>query len=169
MEITDALMAAVLDQSQGVVGMLEAIEISHSKWDSVLRYVNDGNAAITLTHEDNNSYEYQYAQIKITRSSDSDTLDQELSFNFGDLGEIVPKLIDAFILDEEIEFPIVNYRVYLVGAYDAPVLVARNLELDSITRDNQGASCQSKAPSLNENGNGDKYTVDLFPSLIGYY
>lgn len=169
MEITQDLINAVLDQSNGVVGMLEAIEISHSKWDSVLRYVNDGDEAVTLKHEDGLSYEYQYAQIKITRSSNSDTLDQELSFNFGDLGEIVPKLIDAFILDDEIEFPIVNYRVYLVGAYDAPVLVARNLELDSITRDNKGASCQSKAPSLNENGNGDRYTVDLFPSLIGYY
>ena len=169
MEITQDLINAVLDQSSSAVGMLEAIEISHSKWPNVLRYINDGDLPLNLKHEDGLSYEYQYAQIKITRSSNSDTLDQELSFNFGDSGEIVPKLIDAFILDEEIEFPIVNYRVYLVGAYDAPVLIARNLELDSITRDNQGASCQSKAPSLNENGNGDRYTVDLFPSLIGYY
>lgn len=169
MEITPDLIAAVLDQSNGNIGMLEAIEISHSKWDSVLRYVNDGDMPVTLKHEDGLSYEYQYAQIKINRSSNSDTLDQELSFNFGDLGEIVPSLLDKFIYDEEIEYPIVNYRAYLIGNYEAPVLIAKGLELDTITRDNQGASCQSKAPSLNENGNGDKYTVDNFPSLVGYY
>ncbi len=168
MEITEEVKQ-ILDQSNGPLGIVEAIEISHSKWPRVLRYVSNSNIPLMLTHENGQSYQYVYAQIKIERSTDSETLEQELNFVFGDLGGIVPELVDLFIKDEVIEYPLVTYRAYFMGKYDTPIFIARDLELDKVTRDWKGASCQSKAPSLNELGNGEVYTASSDPALIGFY
>ena len=168
MEITEEVKQ-ILDQSAGRLGICEAIEISHSKWPRVLRYVSNSNIPLMLTHENGQSYQYVYAQIKIERSTDSETLEQELNFVFGDLGSIVPELVDLFIKDEVIEYPLVTYRAYFMGKYDTPIFIARDLELDKVTHDWKGASCQSKAPSLNELGNGEVYTASSDPALIGFY
>lgn len=168
MEITEEVKR-ILDQSNGPLGIVEAIEISHSKWPRVLRYVSNSNIPLMLTHENGQTYQYIYAQIKIERSTDSETLEQELNFVFGDLGSIVPELVDLFIKDEVIEYPLVTYRAYFIGKYDTPIFIARDLELDSVTRDWKGASCKSKAPSLNELGNGEVYTASSDPALIGFY
>lgn len=162
-------MLSVLDQTAGPTGLIECIEISHSKWPSVLRYVINSSEAMMLTHEDGQSFEYIYAPIKVSRSTDEDTLEQELSFSFGDLGETVPALIDLIIHDEEIELPLVSYRAYLIGQYDSPIFVARDLELEKVTRDWQGTQGDSKAPGLNDSGNGEVYSASTDPSLIGFY
>ena len=78
MEITEEVKQ-ILDQSNGPLGIVEAIEISHSKWPRVLRYVSNSNIPLMLTHENGQSYQYIYAQIKIERSTDSETLEQERS------------------------------------------------------------------------------------------
>ena len=168
MEITEEVKQ-ILDQSAGRLGIVEALEISHPKWPKVLRYVSNSNLPLTLKHENGQSYQYIYAQIKIERSTDSETLEQELNFVFGDLGGIVPELVDLFIRDEVITYPTVNYRAYFIGKYNNPIFIAKNLDLDSVTRDWKGASCKSKAPSLNELGNGDVYTASSDPALIGFY
>ena len=168
MEITNDMLA-VLDQSKGPAGLIECIEISHSKWPWVLRYVINSNEAMTLTHEDVQAFEYIYAPVTISRSADQDTLEQELSFTLGDVGEAVPALIDLFIHDEVIELPIVSYRAYLMGHYDAPIFVARDLELESVMRDWKGTRGDSRAPGLNDNGNGDVYSPSTDPSLGGFY
>lgn len=168
MEITNEMLA-VLDQSTGPAGLIECIEISHSKWPLILRYVINSNEAMNLTHEDGQAFEYTYAPVSISRSTDQDTLEQELSFTLGDVGEAVPTLIDLFIHDEVIELPNVSYRAYLMGKYDVPIFVARDLELESVTRDWQGTRGDSRAPGLNDNGNGEIYSASTDPSLIGFY
>lgn len=168
MEILDEA-SALLDQSGGAIGLLESIEISHSKWDKVYRFAVNSNESVILKHEDGSSYLYEYAPISITRSADADTLEQEISFVFGDLGDTIPKLIDSFINDEVIEFPILSYRAYLIDSYENPIFVARNLEIEKINRDWQGTRADAKAPSLNDSGNGEVYSVSTDPSLIGFY
>lgn len=159
----------LLDQSAGPTGYIECLEISHPKWSVVLRYVINSLENIIVKHEDGQSFEYTYAPIDISRSSDEDTLDQEVSFALGDVGDVVPQLIDLFIHDEEIELPKVSYRSYFVGEYETPIFVARDLELEKITRDAKGTKGTSQAPGLNDNGNGDPYSASTDPSLIGFY
>lgn len=168
MEITTEMLT-LLDQTAGPAGLLECIEISHPNWPSVLRYVVNSSESMILTHEDGQSFEYTYAPVNITRAADEDTLDQELSFTLGDVGEVVPELIDLIIHDEVIELPLVSYRAYLIGQHDSPIFVARNLELESVTRDFKGTRGDSKAPGLNDNGNGEVYSASTDPSLIGFY
>ena len=55
MEITEEVKQ-ILGQSNGPLGIVEAIEISHSKWPKVLRYVSNSNMPLTLTHENGKAY-----------------------------------------------------------------------------------------------------------------
>lgn len=168
MEILDEA-SALLDQSSGVIGLLESIEISHPKWDKVYRFAVNSNEPVFLTHEDGLSYLYEYAPITISRSSDADTLEQELNFVFADLGDTIPKLIDTFINDEFIALPILSYRAYIIGNYENPIFVVRGLEIETINRDWQGTRADARAPSLNDTGNGEVYNTSNDPSLIGFY
>lgn len=168
MELTDDQLS-LLDQSSGIAGLVECIEISHPKWPKALRFVINSFESMMLKHEDNQEYLYEYAPVQISKSTDEDTLEQELGFTLGDLGETVPQLIDLFIHDEVIELPRVAYRAYLVGQYSTPFIVFKDLELESVTRDWQGTRGDSRAPGLNDNGNGEVYSASTDPSLIGFY
>lgn len=168
MEILDEA-SALLDQSSGVIGLLECIEISHPKWDEVYRFVVNSNESVVLTHEDGSSHLYEYAPITISRSADAETLEQELNFVFADLGDTIPRLIDTFIDDEAIDLPVLSYRAYIIGSYENPIFVARGLEIETINRDWQGTRAGAKAPSLNDSGNGEVYNASTDPSLIGFY
>lgn len=168
MEITDE-MALLLDQSSGVIGLIESLEISHPKWSQVYRFVVNSNESMTLRDEYGESHTYDYSPISVTRSADADTLEQEITLFFADVGNVVPWLIDAFINDDRITLPIVTYRAYITENYANPIFVARDLEIESVSRDWQGTRCDAKAPSLNESGNGDVYNASSDPSLIGFY
>lgn len=168
MEITNDI-ELLLDQSNGAIGLIECLEISHSKFDKVYRFVINSNFDMNMRHEDGNIYTYTYAPIQITRSVDADTLEQTITFFFAELGDVLPRLIDLFIDDEDIELPVLSYRAYVTDSYDSPIFVTRNLLITSITRDWQGSRVDSEAPSLNENGNGEVYSASTDPSLIGFY
>lgn len=167
-EITSEMLS-VLDQSVGAVGLLESVEILHPNWSSILRYVVNSNFVLMLTHEDNQSYEYQPTVIKIERSSDVDTLDQTLNLILGDLGQQIPDLIDLVLQDDEIIQPTINYRAYIIGNYNQPCFIAKGLLIDNVTRDSKGTRCECNAPGLNDSGTGEIYTASTDPSLIGFY
>lgn len=167
MEITDEMLA-VLDQSSGPTGLLECLEIKHSKWPA-MRYVINSSYSHTVIHEDGTSYAYLPMPIGISKSAQGETLDQELSFNIGDLGETIPDLIDLIIYDEVVELPLISYRAYLIGKYNNPVAISKDLELEEITRDWQASRGDAKAPGLNDTGNGEVYSASTNPSLIGFY
>lgn len=160
---------ALLDQSNGAIGLVQGIEISHSKWAQTYYFVVNSNSDMTLTHEDNSQHLYTYAPITIELSSENDTLESSVSFTFGDLGDTIPQLIDAFIYDEEIELPKLSYRSWLIGSYALPYMVAKDLEIENITRTWEGTKADARAPSLNDSGNGEVYNATDDPSLIGYY
>lgn len=167
MEITDAMLS-VLDQSSGPTGLLECIEITHSKWGDY-RYVTNSSRDMVLTHEDGSSHTYTAAPIELAKSTDEDNLDQSIGFTIGDLGETIPNLLDLIINDEEIELPMVAYRAYIIGNYTTPTIISKNLELLSFSRDWQASQGEASAPGLNESGNGEVYSASTDPSLIGFY
>lgn len=167
MEVTEAMLS-VLDQSAGPTGLVECIEITHEKWGAY-RYVMNSSTDLVLRHEDGSSHKYTAAPIDITKSADEDNLDQEITFSLNDLGETIPYLLDLIINDEVIEPPLVAYRAYLVGNYNVPTIIAKNLELTGLTRGASGSQCEASAPGLNESGNGEVYSASTDPSLIGFY
>lgn len=169
MSIVTPEMLAVLDQSAGAVGLLECVEISHPNFPETLRYVVNSSEPITLTHEDSQSFEYKPTVISVERSADVDTLDQSLKMSIGDSGLQIPDLTDLIIQDDEIIQPVVNYRAYIMGSYDAPCFIAKGLLIDSVARDWKGSTIEANAAGLNDSGNGEIYSASTDPSLIGFY
>ena len=167
-ELTEEMLA-VLDQSAGPVGWLESVEISHPNWPQVLRYVVNSSEPIQLTHEDGQTFEYVYVPLTINRGGDEDNLDQKLSAVIGDVGTIIPDLIKLVLQDDEITTPILNYRAYIIGRYDVPAYVVKDLEVITVTRDWQGSSFEAQAPGLNDSGNGEIYSASTDESLEGFY
>lgn len=168
MQISDEMLK-VLDQSVGPMGLIECIAISHPKWSAIQRFVTNSNVNITVKHEDGQSFEYAYAPLTISKSAENSNLDQGLSVKIGDLGAIIPDLIDLVFLDEDIVFPKLSYRAYFIDQYDSPIAVSRDLDVESVTRDWQGSEIEAVAPGLNDNGNGEVYSASTDPSLISFY
>ncbi|OLV69660.1 hypothetical protein BS580_18095 [Acinetobacter baumannii] len=69
----------------------------------------------------------------------------------------------------EITPPILNYRAYIIGRYDVPAYVVRDLEVVTVTRDYRGSSFEAQAPGLNDSGNGEIYSASTDESLEGFY
>ena len=161
-------LAYVLDQSRGAIGVVECVEIIHSNWEP-LRYVNNSNIDITIKHEDGQSFDYLHAPLTISKISSSGNLEEGLSITVGDVGVVMPDLIDSFIYDEDIEQPTVSYRAYFINQYDAPFLVARDFDVEVVTRNWQGSTIECVAPGLNDSGNGEVYSPSTDPSLESFY
>ena len=157
-----------LDSSPSVV-LLECLEVSHSLWPAPLRYVTNHADGITVIHEDGVSAVYEYMPLQINRGAASDDLDQSLNITIGDLGKIVPKLIHLITSADSEEQPKVIYRSYLSSDLSKPVDVVQGLEVETMSQDHQATTFEAVAQRLNSVGTGQIYTVDMFPSLKGFF
>lgn len=148
--------------------LIECIEIKHSLWETPLRYVINLADGVSVGH-DNSYFNYEYVPLHIDKGSSSDDLDQSLALTIGDLGDVVPELIDKIIDAESIERPTVVYRAYSSLDLSTPILVIDNLEVMDQSSDYQGTTFNAEAPKLNATGTGLLFTKANFPTLIGFY
>jgi hypothetical protein len=74
---------------------LETIEISHPNFTQTYRIVRNAINGLAAFDETGLSHNYDYYPCQIKATSAKDDLDQELEITFGDLGDILPKELDA--------------------------------------------------------------------------
>lgn len=148
--------------------LIECIEIKHSLWENPLRYVTNMADGVSVGH-DSSYFNYEYVPLQIDKGSSSDDLDQSLSITIGDLGEIVPDLIDQILDAGSTERPQVTYRAYSSLDLSTPILVIDHLEVTDQSSDYQGTTFNAEAPKLNAVGTGLLFTKANFPTLIGFY
>jgi hypothetical protein len=74
---------------------LETIEISHPNFSQIYRIVRNAINGVLAYNELGLGYNYAYYPCQIKATSAKDDLDQELEITFGDLGDILPKELDA--------------------------------------------------------------------------
>lgn len=148
--------------------LIECIEIKHSLWENPLRYVTNMADGVSVGH-DSSYFNYEYVPLQIDKGSSSDDLDQSLSITIGDLGEIVPDLIDQILDAGSTERPQVTYRAYSSLDLSQPILVIDHLEVTDQSSDYQGTTFNAEAPKLNAVGTGLLFTKANFPTLIGFY
>lgn len=156
-----------LDSAPSVV-LIQCVEIKHSLWPQPLRYVlNDGDG-VTVQHEDGVTAFYEYMPLNIQRGASSDNLDQKLTITVADLGEIVPQLLKTVRAAKTQECPEVIYRQYMSTDLNNPIDVVSQLYVSKSNRDEQGTTFEAGSPSLNVVGTGERYTVEMFPSLRSF-
>ncbi|RXS93955.1 DUF1833 family protein [Acinetobacter junii] len=148
--------------------LIECIEIKHNLWSQPLRYVTNVADGVTVTQDGVKAF-YQYAVLKVDRGNVSDDLDQKLSITVGDLGVVIPDLVDLIIESESLERPQVTYRAYSSLDLENPILKVDHLEITNQNNDYQGTTFEAEAEHLNEVGTGLLFTKENFPTLVGFY
>ena len=144
---------------------LECIEISHSSFAQPFRYVRNDTSGITVTHEDDLDYFYEYQLFGVERSNVTNDIDQVMSITFADSDDALLQAMQNITTNER---PAFKYRSYRDDDLTAPMVVIQTLEIASMSKDAKGfVTFEAKAPELNSVKTGDTYTFDRFPLLRG--
>ena len=155
--------------SKSSVVQLELLEISHSDFTKTYRVVRNAVNGVTVTLETGAQATFDYYPLRIENNGQKDDLDQSFTFTLGDLGEVLPKELDAVAVGNGFgEKPRVLYRTYRSDDLTAPLFGPIVLEVESFAFNREGCSFTAKAPALNINKTGEIYRLERFPMLRGF-
>lgn len=163
-----AALSYFLDSDRDVV-KFELIEISHPSFTQVYRRVRNARDGVTVILEDDTEAEFTYYPMGITELGDQATLDTGVRIDFGDLGEVLPRELDAVYVDDTMDVkPTVIYRAYRSDDLTAPLIGPLLLEVTNFSFRREGASFEANAPYVNNNKTGESYNLTRFHPLRGY-
>ena len=147
----------------------DTFEISHSQFTQTYRVVRNATSGLTATLEDGSEVTFDWYPVQITRPDKNDTLDQVLTIEFGDLGEVLPAEIDAvYNADAMDEKPTIKYRAFRSDDLSAPMLGPLEFDVEGIAYTKDGAGLRAASKRLQRFGTGVAYTFDLFDTLKGF-
>lgn len=156
-------------KSSGNVVQLECLEISHPSFTKVYRIVRNAVNGITVKYEDGLEYEHTYYPLQITSMGSRGDLDQGLQINLGDLGEVLPKELDAVTSEDKFSIkPVVKYRTFRSDDLQTVMFGPLVLEVTTFSFNREGSTFEAKAPLLNVSKTGEVYKIDRFPMLRGF-
>lgn len=160
--------AAYFLSSSSSVVYLETLEIAHPNFSRTYWIVRNAIGGIVAHLEGGAAQAFEYYPLRIKPIGSSDDLEQTLEVDLGDLGEIVPKELDAIEAAGKMNVkPIVRYRAYRSDDLTQPLVGPLVLEIADVSFNHEGSSFQAKAPSLNVNRTGELYRIIRFPMLRG--
>ena len=155
--------------SKSSVVQLETLEISHPNFTKVYRIVRNAVQGISTKLENGSYATFDYYPLKIENAGVRDDLDQSLTINLGDLGEVLPKELDEVSSNDGFGVkPTVIYRTYRSDDLNRPLFGPVTLEVSTFAFNREGSTFEAKAPSLNINKTGEIYSLDRFPMLRGF-
>ena len=101
-----------LNSESGVV-QYETLEIRHPSFSKMYRIVRNATAGVWLTNELGQVWFHEYYPLKITGNEVRENMDFGITVELGDLGEIIPKELDAVAQADAFQTkPSVIYRTY---------------------------------------------------------
>lgn len=147
----------------------DTFEISHSEFSQTYRIVRNKTDGLTATLETSAEVTFDYYPVSLTRPDKNDTLDQVLTIQFGDLGEILPTEIDrVYNADAMDEKPLIKYRAFRSDDLSAPMLGPLEFQVEGVAHTKSGAGLRAAAKRLQRFGTGLAYTFDRFDTLKGF-
>lgn len=161
-----------LDSVSSVV-LLETLEISHSLWPAPIRIVTNHPDGISVTLENGQPAIFEFIPLLIQRGNTSDDLDQTLNITVGDLGEIVPPLIQKIRDASSDEKPQVIYRSFafdaasMVLTKQTPIEIIRGLSVAKMNQDYQATTFEAATSGKNSVKTGRTYNFKEYPDLRG--
>lgn len=161
-----------LDSVSSVV-LLETLEISHSLWPAPIRIVTNHPDGVAVTLENNQQAFFEFIPLLIQRGNTSDDLDQTLNITVGDLGEIVPPLIQKIRDASSDEKPQVIYRSFafdaasMVLTKQTPIEIIRGLSVAKMNQDYQATTFEAATSGKNSVKTGRTYNFEEYPDLRG--
>ena len=161
-----------LDSVSSVV-LLETLEISHSLWPAPIRIVTNHPDGVAVTLENGQPVIFEFIPLMIQRGNTSDDLDQTLNITVGDLGEIVPPLIQKIRDASSDEKPQVIYRSFafdaasMVLTKQTPIEIIRGLSVAKMNQDYQATTFEAATSGKNSVKTGRTYNFKDYPDLRG--
>lgn len=161
-----------LDSVSSVV-LLETLEISHSLWPAPIRIVTNHPDGVAVTLENGQRAIFEFIPLMIQRGNTSDDLDQTLNITVGDLGEIVPPLIQKIRDASSDEKPQVIYRSFafdaasMVLTKQTPIEIIRGLSVAKMNQDYQATTFEAATSGKNSVKTGRTYNFKDYPDLRG--
>jgi hypothetical protein len=160
-----------LNSTSSVV-QLELLEISHPNFtptDHTYRVVRNATNGVRVQLEDFTFQDFVYYPLKIVSIGSRSNLDSGLRIDLGDLGQVLPKELDAISsASGYFTKPIIVYRTYRNDNLNSPLFGPMILEITTFSFKREGSSFEAKAPSLNIGKVGEFYTLNKFPMLRGF-
>lgn len=148
---------------------LHLVEITHPSFSKPWRIVQNWADGITVQHEDELFYDYEYVPMTIEKGASSDNLDQSLTIGVGDLGEDFPKELKALRAGEYSKIrPTVNYREYNLSDLTKVQVSALGLELAENNPKPEGAVFTCRAKQMNLTATGESYNTRDYPTMKGF-
>lgn len=146
---------------------LELFEITHPAFTRPYRIVRNARDGVVVDLSvAETDVAFDYYPVRIKPLSQSDDLEAAIQIDFGDLGEVLPIELDAVeAAGAFLTKPAVRYWAFRSDDLTAPIFGPIALEITTVGFNEQGASFQAKAPSLNANRTGELYRIDRFPML----
>jgi hypothetical protein len=156
--------------SNNDVVKIETLEISHPAFTQVYRRArNSDQDGIAVTLEDGTPAQFDFYPMEITELSDQADLDTGVRIDFGDLGEVLPRELDAaYAADNMVTKPVVKYRAYRSDDLTAPLIGPLKLQATTFSFQREGASFEASAPYVNNNKTGITYNLTMFPMQRGF-
>jgi hypothetical protein len=155
--------------SRSDVVALETVEISHPAFTQVYRRVRNQREPLTATLETGVEATFEWYPMAITELTDSGDLDNGIRITFGDLGEVLPKELDAVTQADLMGVkPTVIYRVWRSDDLSAPMIGPLVLEATSFSFTQEGASFEAVAPYVNRTRTGEMYNLTRFKTLRAF-
>ena len=156
-------------KSKSSVVQLETLEISHPDFTKVYRIVRNAVQGVSVSLENGSIQSFDYYPLKIENAGIRNDLDQSITINLGDLGEVLPKELDEVSSNNGFSVkPTVVYRTYRSDDLSRPLFGPVLLEVTTFAFNREGSSFEAKAPSLNITKTGEIYKIDRFPMLRGF-
>jgi hypothetical protein len=155
--------------SDGRVVRLELIELSHPAFTQTYRRVRNAMDGVLVTLETGAEEWFEYYPMAITELGDQATLDNGVRIDFGDLGEVLPRELDAVYAADAMGIkPTVLYRVYRNDDLTSPIIGPLLLEASNFSFKREGASFEASAPYVNNTKTGETYNLTRFGMLRGF-
>jgi hypothetical protein len=156
-------------RSKRDVVALELLEITHPAFTRVYRIVRNAVDGIEVTLETGELATFDYYPARVVELGDQNDLDAGIRIDFGDLGEIIPKELDAAYAAGQMDVkPVVTYRVYRSDDLTAPMIGPVALEATTFSFKKEGATFEAAAPYVNRVRTGETYNVTRFPMQRGF-
>lgn len=154
-------IAFYLGAKRNVV-LLNLIEIHHPDF-GYLRYVNNDDMGVTVTHEDGKKATYGYESFDIQKGKSTSDLDQAISITFADYKDDLRNKIESANHDIA---PTFKFRQYIDTDLSSPMNVEDTLHILSVSSDSYGlVTFDATTESLGNSRTGSIYTILRFPSL----
>ena len=161
------LASFFFDASPSIV-QLDTLIISHPNMTREYALVSNHRDGVTVTLETGGQKTFDYYPFTISDSELSNNLDYSIEIILGDLGEIMPKEIDAIKAASGMGTrPTVVYRKYRSDDLTAPMDGPITLEMQEPTINHEGTSFTAGPRRANRNGTGTSYSTVNFPMLRG--